>query len=577
MSPTIVYDVYSHTAFLLVVYLVDSSGRTYLSHLKDILKMFSKKVSAKRPFRRLSMERLEPRIVLDASMLRITELMASNNNTLLDADGDSSDWIEIYNSGVDSVDLSGMYLTDKDSDPTKWAFPVATSLGAGDILVVFASNKNDILTGGEVHTNFKLSSGGEFLALVDVDGVTILDQFAPEFPGQTEDVSYGRSMEISGPPTTLLTTGAQAKAFVPTDGSLDNLWQQPGFDDSAWPITGPTGLGYENNTGDSINFVDEIQTIVPSGITSLYTRITFDLASAGNIGRLILRMRYDDGFVAYINGQRVAGSNAPGTPAWDSLANGARDDALSEQFKEFDISFEIPALQTGENVLAIHALNTSSTSSDFLISPELIAETSSLVSPEQIGFFLTATPGAANGTSFSGFTADPTFDVLHGYYDTPQTVSIASDTTGALIVYTTDGSTPTVNGNLNVTNGFEYLNPLNISSTTTLRAMAFKATFQSSFTSASTYLFVDDIINQSPLGQSPAGWPNGNVNGQTINYGIDPDIIALYGERRLRIRSNRFPHFQLPLISTIFLVPQMASMSMRRTAGSFGNATPTLS
>jgi len=63
----------------------------------------------RRHSRRLAMERLEPRIVLDASMLRITEFLASNDNTLLDADGDSSDWIELYNSGVDQVDLSGLY------------------------------------------------------------------------------------------------------------------------------------------------------------------------------------------------------------------------------------------------------------------------------------------------------------------------------------------------------------------------------------------------------------------------------------------------------------------------------------
>jgi hypothetical protein len=70
---------------------------------------------------------------------------------------------------------------------------------------------------------------------------------------------------------------------------------------------------------------------------------------------------------------------------------------------------------------------------------------------------------------------------------------------------------------------------LSISSTTTVRALAVKAGFQPSFVEASSYIFVNDVINQSPAGQVPAGWAPNGVNGQEINYGIDPDIINLYG------------------------------------------------
>ena len=489
---------------------------------------------SKRRSRKLSLERLEPRIVLDASMLRITEFMASNDNTLFDADGDSSDWIELYNSGIDPVDLSGMYLTDKDDNLTKWAFPAATSLDAGEFLIVFASNKDTVLAGSEIHTNFKLSSGGEFLALVNTNGTTILDQYDPEYPSQLEDISYGREMEITGPATTLLATGAQAKAMVPTNSSLGSLWQQTGFDDSSWPISGPTGLGYENSPTDPINYTAETQTTVPSGVTTVYVRLPFNLATKGDIGRLTLRMRYDDGFVAYLNGTKVAESNAPDTLTWNSQAAALHPDDLSEQFEDFDISFSISDLQVGQNVLAIHALNISTTSSDLLVSPELIAEPSSIASPEQFGFFQNATPGYANGISIAGFVADPTFDVAHGYYDTPQSVAIASATAGALIVYTMDASTPTVDSNLNVTNGTVYAGPLNVSNTTTLRAAAFKTGFQPSFVSSSTYLFVNDIINQSTFGETPAGWPDSGVNGQQLNYGIDPDIISLYGSQAVK-------------------------------------------
>ena len=68
---------------------------------------------------------------------------------------------------------------------------------------MFASNKNTVKPNGELHTNFALSAGGEFLALVDTNGTTILDQYTPGFPAQFEDISYGRAMENFGAPTTL--------------------------------------------------------------------------------------------------------------------------------------------------------------------------------------------------------------------------------------------------------------------------------------------------------------------------------------------------------------------------------------
>ena len=130
---------------------------------------------------RLHLEALEPRLVLDASMLRITELVADNNDGITDVFGVNADWLEIYNSGDDLVDLSGMYLTDTAGNLTRWQIPSGISLEGGGYMVVFASNKNGVLAGGELHTNFALSAGGEFLALVDTNGTTIIDQYA-QFP-----------------------------------------------------------------------------------------------------------------------------------------------------------------------------------------------------------------------------------------------------------------------------------------------------------------------------------------------------------------------------------------------------------
>src|SRR5216110_2319468 len=102
----------------------------------------------------------------------ITEFMAANNKTLRDQDRQFSDWIEIYNAGASSVNLEGWYLTDKRSDLTQWKFPAAT-VAPNSYLVVFASQKNRARAGAELHTNFKLSMEGGYLALIKSDGVTV--------------------------------------------------------------------------------------------------------------------------------------------------------------------------------------------------------------------------------------------------------------------------------------------------------------------------------------------------------------------------------------------------------------------
>lgn len=472
---------------------------------------------------------------LDASALVISEFMASNDNTLLDAEGDSSDWIEVFNSGSEEVDLTGIYLTDESDDLPLWEFPVGASIAPGGFLVVFASGKDTVFNGDEYHTSFKIAAGGEYLALVDSDGTTILDQFTPEFPEQFEDLSYGPSMQSVATQTTLVSEGDNARGLIPTNDSLGLDWTDPDFNDGTWPISGPTGFGYENSPGNSVNYTDEIATSVPSGITNLYVRVPFTLTSFADLGNLTLRMKFDDGFVAYLNGHRFASVNAPDTLGYNTPAVGGQSDSDAENFAEFDASEAIPHLRIGENVLAIHALNVPN-SSDMLHVPELFSTPSVLTTPADIGFFTQPTPGYGNSAiTITGFTAAPTISLPHGFYDTSQSASLATTTPNSIIVYTTDGSTPTVDGSLTVTNGQLYTSPITVSSTTALRAGAFRLDYEPSPVVASTYLFVDDIIQQSPQGQLPGpGWAPDGVNGQKADYGIDPEIISLYGAQAVK-------------------------------------------
>ena len=126
--------------------------------------------------------------------LRINEFLAANSESLTTADGAVEDWIEIYNSGPESVDLEGYYLTDDEGftpeDPeTFWQFP-QIDLAADGYLIVFASGATESV-GDELHASFKLNSDGERLALIAQDGLTIVTDFTPTFPDQRRDISYG--------------------------------------------------------------------------------------------------------------------------------------------------------------------------------------------------------------------------------------------------------------------------------------------------------------------------------------------------------------------------------------------------
>src|SRR5262245_58326196 len=98
----------------------------------------------------------------------ISEFLANNSTGLVDENGDRSDWIEIHNNGTSTVNLLNWRLTDDAADTAKWVFP-SVDLVPNGFLIVFASNKNRNVAGSPLHTNFKLSAGGGYLALVKPD------------------------------------------------------------------------------------------------------------------------------------------------------------------------------------------------------------------------------------------------------------------------------------------------------------------------------------------------------------------------------------------------------------------------
>lgn len=128
-----------------------------------------------------------------ASAVVINEVMAANKSVVVDEEGDYGDWIELYNTSNQPVNLTGYYLTDEEDTLDRWAFPAGSVIPANGTLVVWADGKADLSSG--LHADFKLSASGENVYLVTpelhfADSVTFTDA--------ADNASYARSPNGSG-------------------------------------------------------------------------------------------------------------------------------------------------------------------------------------------------------------------------------------------------------------------------------------------------------------------------------------------------------------------------------------------
>ncbi|HVR74948.1 MAG TPA: CotH kinase family protein, partial [Planctomycetota bacterium] len=413
-----------------------------------------------------------------AADLVLSEIMAANTSTIADEDGDFSDWIEVYNAGPDAVNLAGWSLTDDPAAPAKWQFPAIT-IEPNGFLLVFASDKDRRDPLGRLHANFKLSTTGEYLALLDPARDIAWEYIF--YPPQVEEFSYGLRQNARAAER-LVRAGDPARVLIPSSGALGLQWTEAVFNDAAWQA-GTTGVGYDRNPDYRSLIGTDVRSTMDGVSASCYIRIPFTVADPAKIPALRLRVKYDDGFIAYVNGTRVGSRNAPTTPTWSSTATALNDDGLAVVFEEISIPGAASILRSGTNVLAIHGLNDNTGSSDFLIVPELDGLDSGTLDRTVIEYFPQPSPGHGNFAGVPGIAEKPWILPENGIFTGNLSVTLGSDSPGGVIRYTLDGTEPTGAS-------AAYSTAISISASTMVRARVFEPDLSVSPTTSAAYIAI---------------------------------------------------------------------------------------
>jgi hypothetical protein len=218
-------------------------------------------------------------------------------------------------------------------------------------------------TGGNVDAGFNLSMTAQ-------DGTVFytIDDTDPRSRLELNEISRFDLLDTSTPKHVLV-PGAHNGG----DAFGSDWYEDVNFVDDAWML-GVGGIGYDTGNDYEAFIGMDVTDSMQGKNGSVFIRIPFEAGSQVNeeTNLMVLRMRYDDGFEAFLNGVNIASSNAPEILKWNSFATGTHDDSVAVQFQDFDVSEFISHLHSGTNLLAIQGLNVSSVSSDFLIDAELM-------------------------------------------------------------------------------------------------------------------------------------------------------------------------------------------------------------
>lgn len=376
--------------------------------------------------------------------VQISEVLLKNAYSITDADGERSPWVELYNSSANAASLAGYALSDRQDNPLKWTLP-NIEMAPGSYLTVFLSGKDRKDT--ELHTNFRVGSGDSKLLLTSMtDGTMQTIDLAAE---RKDNVSYGLSPD-----------GQWLYFYQPTPGAANTA---QGFADIAMIGTQSGGLRINEvvsvtkaKSGDA-DWI-ELHNGLPGDInlSGYCLSDTKDNLKKWPLGDISIKANEYKVVDKYQNGNKTGELSI--SPSGEFLY---LTDAAGNVVDEFKALATQPGVSSG------------------------------LTADNKTALFENPTPGAENGgPTVQGFCASPVFSVKGGNQASSFPLAITAATQGSSIYYTLDGSTPT-------TSSAKYSEPITISATTVVRAIAAAPGRLDSEEMVATYLF--DVPHNLPV------------------------------------------------------------------------------
>lgn len=388
----------------------------------------------------------------------INEFMASNATTVKDKYGVYSDWIELYNSTDEVVDLSGFGISDNLSQPLKYKLPDGVKIQPKGYLLIFCSGNETKAGDEEIHAPFSLRAYEEDVVLTSSRG-KIVDSFS--YSRQEDDISMARSVDGTGD---FETCSAPTPNYANTDDGYREFMKSLNL-----------------TLGDL--YISEISSL-NSNTYAASNGVYYDWLELHNKGSQAVSLL---GYALTDNPNNPAKWLFPDIsiePNEYIVVFASGNDSKDSQ-KKTDLHTNFGISGQGETVFLF---DSEAKLVDKLASNSQKGNTSCGRSNEgEPIVFSSPTPCKANGEGQKGITSMPEFVTLPGIYDGEIAVEIRAQE-GETIYYTTDSTTPT-------SSSTKYTEPVKISKNTVIRAVCVRDGYINGHCNSGTYLFKSDNVN----------------------------------------------------------------------------------
>ena len=455
----------------------------------------------------------------------------------------------VMKSSPGNIDTAQAWVADSNKWSTAAAYPIVTNT---PVLNYHATGTLGIFDNDLTFPGHPINTSIANFVLTAEGGIYIPEPGLWTFSVASDD---GFRLKISGQGVNYSSEFPNGRGLAPTHATF-NFPVAGAYTISLIMFQGSGGAGLEFATakGDEDNWNSSVFTLVGATnspvqhLGAFGSFITTNMTSAmKNINARIdtqwhfavnqlpetndtvtLALRFSDGLVAKINGQIVLSSNAPASLAWNSTSTATRP--ISDILTWVDVAIPHELLTTGTNTLTLSALNNAATNGDFFLQAKLEQATGILYP----SYFKLPTPEKKNATGCTAPTPEILFSAPRGYQQEAFSLALSCPSSTNTIYYTLNGKEPT---RLNST---PYTTPINVASTTVVRACIIDPETAFQTVTTASYLFLNDILKQDA--NPPPGFPTNNTvtgNGvytNYIRYGMDSVIVN--GSDGTRVRKT---------------------------------------